>query len=114
MKTAHDTAMLVRVDYCIGCQACQIACQDQNNLPVEEVWLEAVRKKPKMIEGVLRMTHAIYPEIDKCAECLERLNGVEPICVSNCSLDCLFVGSVDAMKQKMDEAERGVWQLTAG
>lgn len=105
-------AMLVRLDYCIGCQSCQIACQEQNNLDVEERWLDAVRRKPKMVEGQIRMSHAIHPELDMCTKCLARLDGDQPMCVTNCSLDCLFVGPADLLFEKMKETTIGTWQLT--
>jgi Fe-S-cluster-containing dehydrogenase component len=112
MGNTEKTAMLVRVDYCIGCQSCQIACQEQNNLDIEEKWLEAVRRKPKMVEGQVRMSHAIHQELDMCAKCLARLDGVQPMCVTNCSLDCLFVGPADLLLKKMQENSTGKWQLT--
>ena len=46
--------MLVRVDACLGCQACQVACREENNFPYDELWMEMIRRKPQKVSDQLR------------------------------------------------------------
>lgn len=107
MTASNRIGMLVRLDRCIGCQACQIACQECNQLPAKETWLDAVRRKPKMVDGKLRMYHVLNPELDKCSTCIEKHG--DPLCADVCSLNCLYVGQEADLLEKMQG--NGFWSL---
>lgn len=64
--------MLVRVDACLGCQACQVACREENNFPYDELWMEMIRRKPQKVSNQLRKYHVGAPQLDKCTLCHEK------------------------------------------
>lgn len=76
--------MVVELDYCVGCYACQSACQDVNGLDVKETYLRCLVEKPESVEGEMYDFMAPVPyNLGKCAECIDR-NGEAP-----CDLICI-------------------------
>lgn len=99
--------MLVRTDNCIGCQACQVACREENGFGYDETWLELIRRKPTRIDGELRSYHLVAPPLDKCGKCLDKAHA--PLCTTICPPRCLFVADEESLKQIM--SGKGQWQL---
>jgi len=96
------TGMLIDLDYCVGCYACQSACQDYFNLPLEETYLKTINTKPHEVDGEMKMFMAAIPyKLERCDECLEK-EGVAP-CQSICLSDSIFVGKVDELLDKAKE-----------
>lgn len=110
MDTQNRIGMLVRTDNCIGCQACQVACREENGYGFDETWLEMIRRKPTKVSGELRNYHLVAPALDKCAACLEKDHA--PLCVSICPPRCLYVAKEDTLRQIMNG--KGQWQLQLG
>jgi Fe-S-cluster-containing dehydrogenase component len=78
---AHAWAMTIDLDACIGCNACTVACQAENNIPVvgaEQValgrvmhWIridhyEAVPKEPTSASGVFQPVPCMHCENAPC------------------------------------------------
>lgn len=99
--------MLIRVDACLGCQACQVACREENGFDFGELWMEMIRRKPQKVSGHLRKYHVGAPQLDKCARCFEK--GHAPLCVDVCPTKCIFVSHADKLVKIM--GERGHWNL---
>lgn len=102
-----NTGMLVRVDACLGCQACQVACREENGFGYDELWMEMIRRKPHKVSGELRNYHVGAPQLDKCAACAKKDH--RPLCVSVCPTKCLYVGEKDALLAAMKGP--GHWNL---
>ena len=47
--------IVVDIKYCIGCWACEMACKQENNVPVGIKWLNVIKIGPKMVGDRLRM-----------------------------------------------------------
>lgn len=101
------TGMLVRTDACLGCQACQIACREENGFSYQERWFELIRQKPKLVDGEIRNYHLAAPQLDKCALCLEKDH--QPLCAVVCPTRCIYIGSETALIEAMQG--KGSWQL---
>lgn len=107
MSTQDKIGMLVRVDACLGCQACQVACREENGFGYDETWLEIVRRKPQKVDGRLRNYHVAAPQLDKCALC--SVKDHQPLCTAVCPTNCLYVGAPEALLEVMKGP--GQWNL---
>jgi len=81
---AEIHGILVDLDLCVGCYACEVACKQENNVPIGTRWIQVVTIGPKRVDGKLRMDF-LPMMTDKCTLCEHRLSqGLEPRCVDNC------------------------------
>src|SRR3989337_1454198 len=48
-------ALLIDVDKCIGCYACEIACKQDNDLPLPSRWCVVNRIDPREIQSEMHM-----------------------------------------------------------
>jgi Fe-S-cluster-containing hydrogenase component 2 len=88
-------AMLIDLERCVGCFACQNACKLVNNLPDGVIWLRVTPKenKPEEVNGKLFMDRFPVPvTLDVCADCPDRTNGHLPLCASVCMGKALWIG----------------------
>ncbi len=97
---AKKIAVLVELDYCVGCSACQLACQDYYDMPVTETYMRMFLGKPDIVDGKHEMFMSPYAyRLDKCANCLEKEEGVAP-CVACCISRCLHIGDLAELQEK--------------
>lgn len=93
------TGMLVELDYCVGCYACQSACQNANQLPLTETYLRCILAKPEMVDGDMQSYMSPVPyDLTKCAACMEREGGEAP-CAKICIGAALHFGSADEIRE---------------
>ncbi|GAH89608.1 unnamed protein product, partial [marine sediment metagenome] len=73
-------AILVDLDRCVQCHACEIACKQENELPEGEQWIRLVTIGPEEVGSKLCADY--YPVIDGgCYFCEHRVSqGLEPFC----------------------------------
>jgi len=72
----HQKNILIDLEYCTGCRACEVACKQEHNIPVGIKWINVVKVGPRMAGGELRMDFvpvrcrhcAKAPCIDACSE----------------------------------------------
>ena len=57
---AKKIGVLVELDYCVGCSACQLACQDYYQLPVTETYMRCFLGKPDVVDGRHEMFMSPY------------------------------------------------------
>lgn len=50
-----EKLLLVDVDKCIGCYACEIACKQEHDLPLESRWCQVTRIGPRKLAGDLHL-----------------------------------------------------------
>ncbi|MFC2003173.1 oxidoreductase [Chloroflexota bacterium] len=81
--------IVVDLDVCFGCFACEIACKQENDVPIGNRWIQVVAIGPKRLDGRLQMD--FLPVITEgCTLCNHRLKeGLEPRCVDNCPVQAL-------------------------
>ena len=68
--------IFVDLEYCFGCRACEVACKQENDIPVGIKWMNVVKVGPRMVGDKLRMDFvpmrckhcAKAPCIDACPE----------------------------------------------
>ena len=91
-------AMLIDLERCVGCFACQNACKMVNNLADGVIWLRVTPKeqKPEEVDGKLYMDRFPVPlTLETCLSCPDRTNGHQPLCVSVCMGKGLWIGDPD-------------------
>lgn len=92
----NTIGMLLDLDHCTGCYACQTACREVNEYGYDQQWVQVVRREPYFVDGKLRMYHLLAPSLDKCQGCYEAESQV-PLCTKVCASDALFVGPIEEL-----------------
>lgn len=93
---AQTYGILVDYEYCFGCYACEIACQNEKQLPRDQFGVKVCQVGPWEIEGD-NWQDAYMPAFTKqCDLCAERVGkGRLPSCVKHCEARCLKFGELD-------------------
>ena len=82
-------AIVEVLDRCVGCNACEVACRKQNDLPLDVSWIKLSQVGPEAIEGKLSMDYLVSMTQD-CTLCEKRTEkGMQPFCVSICPTKAL-------------------------
>ena len=72
-------SIVARRELCLGCQACEIACKQEHDIPVGPRWMRAITVGPEEVGGKLRLSfHHI-----RCMHCSE------PPCIDACPVDAI-------------------------
>ncbi len=98
-------AFLVKLDRCIGCYACEIACKDENDLA------PGIRRITIKIVESGRLNKFYIPEfsldtmdVSGCTLCPQlQIEGGRPACVSNCLTNALDFGDLEEMKNQAEK-----------
>ena len=72
-------SLLVDIDLCIGCQACEIACKQENNAPAGVRRVQVVQVGPKEVDG--RLVMSFIPV--RCKHC------AKPACIDACPTEAI-------------------------
>ena len=97
--------ILVDLELCVGCYACQSACNSHNHLPLGESYLKCIVDKPELVDGKLKMFLCPVPlSLEHCTECVKELE-VAP-CAPICIGGAMDVGPVDRLMFKASENDR--------
>lgn len=102
--------LLLDLDHCTGCYACQTACREVNGYDYDEQWMQVVRRDPYFVDGKLRMYHLLAPSLDKCQTCYVSENRT-PLCTKVCASDALFVGPLEELMQIKRERTTALYSL---
>lgn len=82
-------AILVDLEKCVECHACEIACKQENKLTEGEQWIKLVTIGPETVGEKLCADY--YPVINGgCHFCQHRVSqALEPFCVTVCPTKAL-------------------------
>ena len=93
--------LLIDYEYCTGCHTCEVACKQENDLPVGVFGIklsEFVTEKPN---GKIAIEYVPFPT-DLCNLCARRVReGKKPACVHHCQAACMSYGDVTELVQEM-------------
>jgi Fe-S-cluster-containing dehydrogenase component len=86
---AETCGIVADLDLCVGCYACEIACKQENSIPVGTNWIKVLSIGPEQLGKKLEMYFVPFMT-DECTLCAHRLQkGLEPRCVENCPTQAL-------------------------
>ena len=67
-----EYALIVDTDDCVGCNACEIACKQEHNLPVGPRWIRVLTDGPRDGEGKPQLryvvTHCLHCRRPPCRD----------------------------------------------
>ena len=110
MEKQHG--ILVDLERCVGCYACEVACQQENSDGTETPWIRVLTVGPKMVNGKLMMDY--IPRISE--GCIFPADGLQPPCVANCPTKALKVCSQTSMLDALSSTKRyqvcGIFQTS--
>ena len=83
------SAILKDLDLCVGCYSCEVACKQENNVPIGTKWVRVIPVGPEKVKGELRIEF-LHEMTDECSFCEHRLREtLLPRCVDNCPMNAL-------------------------
>lgn len=99
--------LLIDVEYCSGCQACVLACQQEHAFADEQYGLIIHKLGPIEIEPD-KWQYDFLPQLtDWCDLCKDRVElGRQPSCVQHCQAQCLEYGEVEELARKVSRRKQ--------
>ena len=98
--------ILCDVNYCSGCEACVVACQQEKEFDETKYGITITQLGPLQItEGKKDWQFDFIPQFTRwCDLCESRVaKGKQPSCVQHCQAQCLEYGSVEELAAKIDK-----------
>ncbi|WP_165253238.1 oxidoreductase [Adlercreutzia sp. ZJ304] len=94
--------LLIDVDYCYGCQACVLACQQEHAYEDNQYGIYIHKLGPIEINPG-KWQYDFLPQLtDWCDLCEDRVSGGKhPSCVQHCQAQCLEYGDVEELAKKV-------------
>jgi len=98
--------LYVNLYRCVGCHACEVACRQEHNIPLNEWRIKVFETEPEITEGKL---YAFFIPVtsEKCTLCKNLItNGINPACVASCPTKALkFSDKVEQLTKLLYKKE---------
>ena len=75
----NQISLIVDLDLCLFHRSCEVACQQENNLPLGVKWMRVLAVGPEEFDGKLKM---VFPHI-RCRHC------GKPPCIEACPTEAI-------------------------
>ena len=102
-----EYGMLIDYEWCTGCHSCETACQMEHHLPVGQFGIKLNEIGPfEYAPDRWQLSYVPVPT-DLCDFCAERqAKGKLPTCQQHCQAQCLEVGPLDELAEKVKEKRK--------
>ncbi len=103
---SEQYGIVVDLDRCVACYACEVACKMEHNSAQGTPWIRLHTLGPHDVSGRLRMDYV--PLLgDGCNLCKHRsVTGQEPICIESCPTQALQLSGAPAMLKALNNGGR--------
>ena len=99
--------LLIDLEYCTGCHACEVACKQEHNFPSGKVGIKVNEITTEDAGKVyLDFAPTITRSCDLCAARTARKE--EPACVKHCQAICMTYGPVNNLVRIMGDKPKSV------
>lgn len=95
------------IDRCVGCHACEVACRQEHNVPLEETRIKIVETEPEKVKGKLTMNF-IPLVTDKCTIHREST----PACVSVCPTQAMGDSDINQLGKIVEKGKICILKIT--
>jgi len=93
----------VNLDRCVGCHACEVACRQENSIPMDEWWIKVLETKPEKI-GEKTVFYFIPTVNEKCTLCKHLTEkNLNPACVASCPTKALTYSNLTQLTKDILE-----------
>ena len=94
--------LLIDYEYCTGCHSCEVACKNENKIPLGKWGIKLAEVGPFKINDDKWEWNYIAAPTSLCNLCEDRVkNGQKPTCVHHCLAQCMEYGPVEELAKKM-------------
>lgn len=101
--------LLIDYHYCTNCQACEVLCKKEHNIPLGKWGIKVVSVGPWPAVGdYYQLDHIPVPTM-LCNLCEERVaKGKKPSCVQSCEFHCMEYGTIEELAKIAAERPKTV------
>lgn len=96
--------LLINYEYCTGCHTCEVACQVEHKLPIDQWGIKIAEIGPWQIsEEKYQYAYIPVPTM-QCDLCAERVaKGKLPTCVHHCQASVMKYGPIAELSKEMEK-----------
>lgn len=96
--------LLIDVEYCTGCHACEVACRQEHGYSLEQWGIRVAQHGPSPLRGRRFSYHFVPTPTELCNLCRQRtMRDIEPSCVQHCPTRCIeHVDGEQAVESALD------------
>jgi Fe-S-cluster-containing dehydrogenase component len=110
MAKKHEYGLLIDYEYCTGCVACQVACQQEHGWEAGMGGMRVIEVVQKLPRDRAYVSFLPFPT-ELCVLCASRTKkGLKTACEQHCMASVIEYGRVEDLAKKMEhKAHMVLW-----